>query len=253
MAELSDIQKNQLRDLIAEAYNLDEMKDLCLYLSVEPENVGVETTRRGFARELVSYFERRGQLGELVKQISYERPVIIQNSGLLELINSHNPHEDYPYSDPHEEYSGTSTNGGDFSDVYLGVIVVVIVLLVAGCWYLYSNTQKQRELRDSEAFVTSYFSLLDKNNCQNAWERLSGDYRVNKHPTGYTPYCQYWISFSKVEPLKVEVITETDTAASVEVVLALTKPDNTVVNQAIVYTLTRPAGTDPWIIADSSP
>jgi len=37
------------------------------------------------------------------------------------------------------------------------------------------------------------------------------------------------------------------------VVLALTKSDRTVVNQSVIYRLTRPTGADPWTISDSSP
>ena len=70
---------------------------------------------------------------------------------------------------------------------------------------------------------------------------------------GYNPYAQYWWSFNKVEILKLEVLEATDTTASVDVVLALTKPDSTVINQSVVYRLTRPTGDDPWTIADSSP
>ena len=52
---------------------------------------------------------------------------------------------------------------------------------------------------------------------------------------------------------QLEILEETDTTASIEVFLTLTKYDNTVVNQPVVYRLTRPTGAEPWIIADSSP
>jgi hypothetical protein len=253
MAELNNEQINQLWYLIKVTYDIPEMKSLCGHLDVRWEAINAEPTQERFAQELVAYFKRRGDLQRLIEQVAHDRPIMFQRSGLAELINSYSPHVKHPYNDPYEEYPDTSTSSGDLSEIYAGVIFVVITILVAGCWFLYSSTQRQRELRDAEAFATGYFNLLDNYDCQDAWERLSGDYRVNKHSTGLTPYCEYWNSFRKVEILKLEVLDETDTTASVEVVLALTNSDNTVVNQSIVYTLTRLAGTDPWIIAGSSP
>lgn len=243
MNELNDTQKNQLCDLIAAGYNLSEMKQLCGRLGVDWEDISAETTRKMFAQELVSYFERRGWSRELIDQVWYDRPTMIQNSGLVELIN---------YNDVQDAHDSTSTSGIG-AGCFITMIFVVVLVVLAPFAIEYLNDQKQKELRDSEAFVTGYFSLLDKKNYQSAWERLSGDYRVNKHTTGYTPYAQYWGSFQKVEILKLAILEETDTTASVEVFLTLTKFDNTVINQSIVYRLTRPTGADPWIIADSSP
>jgi hypothetical protein len=241
MNELNDTQKNQLCDLIAAGYNLSEMKQLCGRLGVDWEDISAETTRKMFAQELVSYFERRGWSRELIDQVWYDRPTMIQNSGLVELIN---------YNDVQDEYVSTSTSS-DGVGCLVGIIIVLVFLAIG--WFVFSDMQKQQELRDSEAFVRGYFRLLDKRNHQSAWERLSGDYRVNKHSTGYTPYVQYWQSFKTVEVLKLEILEETDTTASIEVFLTLTKYDNTVVNQPVVYRLTRPTGAEPWISADSSP
>jgi len=241
MNELNNTQKNQLCDLIAAGYNLSEMKQLCGRLGVDWEDVSAETTRKMFAQELVSYFERRGWSRELIDQVWYDRPTMIQNSGLVELIN---------YNDVQDEYVSTSTSS-DGVGCLVGVIIVLVFLAIG--WFVFSDMQKQQELRDSEAFVRGYFRLLDKRNHQSAWERLSGDFRVNKYSTGYTPYAQFWWSFSKVEILKLDVLEETDMTASVEVVLALTKSDRTVVNQSVIYRLTRPTGADPWTISDSSP
>lgn len=241
MAELENEQINELHTLIVRTYNLREMKELCQQMGVNWEDVSAETTVPEFGRELVKYFERRGRLFELRDQVWYERSTVIQNYGLVEPIT---------YNDDQDTYVSSPTSGGHIGCWVGGVIFVIVLALF---WYGYSDAQKQLELRDSEAFVIGYFSLLDNINCRDAWERLSGDYRVNKHSTGLTPYCQYWNSFRKVEILKLEVLDETDTTASVEVVLALTNFDNTVANQRITYSLTRLAGTDPWIIADSNP
>jgi hypothetical protein len=155
MNELNNAQKNELRNLIEAGYNLSEMKLLCGSLGVDWEDVSAETTRARFAQELVDYFERRGRLLELIDQVWYDRPTMIQNSGLVELIN---------YNDVQDTYIGTPMIG-DGAGCWIGIIVVLVLGIG---WYSYSNTQKQEELRDSDAFVTNYFSLLDEGYYQSA-------------------------------------------------------------------------------------
>lgn len=61
--------------LLGMHFNLNEIDDLCMRLGVEAENLP-GTTLAARARNLVGYFQRRGQLHVLVKQCEELRPKV---------------------------------------------------------------------------------------------------------------------------------------------------------------------------------
>lgn len=77
MQLLNAQEKLELINKIAERFNLEEMKNLCLKLGIEFEDLGGENTRSAKARELVEYMERRGRLSELIELLKKERPSIL--------------------------------------------------------------------------------------------------------------------------------------------------------------------------------
>lgn len=62
-----------LRKILRDGFNLEEMRDLSLDLGVPNEAIGA-TSPTAYARELVSYAERRGLLEELERRIQELRP-----------------------------------------------------------------------------------------------------------------------------------------------------------------------------------
>lgn len=73
------VQPRKPRDLLAlrrtihEAFNESELRDLCAQMGIEYEDLS-GTNRRDRARELITYFERRGRLAELVDVCALLRP-----------------------------------------------------------------------------------------------------------------------------------------------------------------------------------
>ena len=65
---LSSIQQG-----IMESYNLEELKNLCMDLGVDFENLNGEG-KSGKIRELIGYFNRRGQLSKLIEKCRMDRP-----------------------------------------------------------------------------------------------------------------------------------------------------------------------------------
>jgi hypothetical protein len=58
---------------MTESYNLEELKDLCIDLGVDFENLGGEG-KNGKIRELIAYLNRRGQLSKLIEKCRADRP-----------------------------------------------------------------------------------------------------------------------------------------------------------------------------------
>ncbi len=65
----------ELSEILNKAFNDTELRNLALDLSVDYEKLA-GTTKSDKARELIKYFERRGQLGAFVDQIQRRRPNI---------------------------------------------------------------------------------------------------------------------------------------------------------------------------------
>ena len=63
----------ELRDLIKNSFNINDLKSLCNDLGLDFEDLG-ESTREGAARELIGYFQRRGQLQKLIDGRYARRP-----------------------------------------------------------------------------------------------------------------------------------------------------------------------------------
>ena len=64
---------SELRDLIKNSFNINDLKSLCTDLGIDFEDLG-ESTREGAARELIGYFQRRGQLQKLIDGVYARRP-----------------------------------------------------------------------------------------------------------------------------------------------------------------------------------
>ncbi|MFQ5399588.1 MAG: hypothetical protein ACE5E7_08315 [Anaerolineae bacterium] len=73
MSSLSAEERATLRQFLVERFNLDELKNLAFDLSVDYE-MFPHQTKSEFARGLISYFERKGNLSCLVAQIIKLRP-----------------------------------------------------------------------------------------------------------------------------------------------------------------------------------
>lgn len=71
-----------LRDNLAKAFSLDEIETLCADLSIDFEDLGGEG-KRGKARELIDYLDRRGRLNELVNLCEAQRPNVSWRATLL--------------------------------------------------------------------------------------------------------------------------------------------------------------------------
>lgn len=240
MNELNRTDKNELRNKIAGGYNLQEMKLLCQNLDVNWEDVGgTEITRSMFAHEIVEYFERRGRLYDLIQRVKADRPNLFDEPDSWAIEDT--------YNNEQSTYVNTE-NSKNNTVIWVGLFIIVIVALFV--WNSQNSQQKQKE---PEHFVTAYINELDSKSFSRSWEKLSGDYRISNHPTGFTPYIQYYQSFKNIEILKLEVLEETDTTASVRVFLALTNLDNTVINQDILFKLARSSVDDTWLIKESSP
>ncbi|HIE54811.1 MAG TPA: hypothetical protein EYP90_06480 [Chromatiaceae bacterium] len=232
------MQKVKLRDAIDGAYSVEEMKLLCRNLGVNWEDINTTIiTRKMFAQEIVDYFDRHGHLYNLLEQVRIDRPHLFYSLDNQEYATS-------------EDFDESQYVQADNRNTILWIILIAII--VTGAYFFFSWNDKQKE-KDPNVFITNYFSSLDNLYFSSAWEKLSGDYRIKKHPTGYTPYAEYYRSFKKIEILKAEVLEETDTTATVRVFLALTKLDGGVVNQDIIFKLSRPTKDDLWLITDSSP
>ncbi len=68
--------KHELISKIRGSFTLEEIKDLCVKLDVEYEDLGGENIRSAKARELVEYMERHGRLSELIELLKEEGPSI---------------------------------------------------------------------------------------------------------------------------------------------------------------------------------
>ena len=62
-----------LRDKLVEHFSLAELEDLCFQLGVDGDDIPGQT-RPAKAREMVTYFDRRGRLTELLAACRQERP-----------------------------------------------------------------------------------------------------------------------------------------------------------------------------------
>ena len=65
-----------IHDVLGKRFDLDELRDLCFRLNVDHEEVR-GNTKSAFARELVTYMERRNRLPELVDAIRRARGNVI--------------------------------------------------------------------------------------------------------------------------------------------------------------------------------
>lgn len=71
-----EMSREALRRVLDDHYNIEELKDLCLTLGIDYEDIPGET-QSAKARELVLYMQRRDRLAELVEQVMRERPKLL--------------------------------------------------------------------------------------------------------------------------------------------------------------------------------
>lgn len=81
MAQLNRKDRAQLREFLADRFNLSEMKTLCFDLGVDFEEFP-HATKSEFSRELIAYFERKNKAGCLIAEMVQQRP----DSWLTELL-----------------------------------------------------------------------------------------------------------------------------------------------------------------------
>jgi hypothetical protein len=65
-----------LYEVLIKHFNLEELHDLCFQRGIDYEEIKGDT-KTTFARELVTYLERRGRLGELVEAVRQTRGNVI--------------------------------------------------------------------------------------------------------------------------------------------------------------------------------
>jgi hypothetical protein len=63
---------SQLRQLLAERFDNEELQTICFDLGIDPDNLPGQA-KSARARELISYLERRNQLGKLYTWIRQHR------------------------------------------------------------------------------------------------------------------------------------------------------------------------------------
>ena len=56
-------QRKQLRQNMTNAFNLEDLRNICFDLEIEYENLSNHTQRDAFVRELIAYTQRVGRLG----------------------------------------------------------------------------------------------------------------------------------------------------------------------------------------------
>lgn len=56
----------QLRNFLDQRYSIEELRDLCFGLEVDPEDIGGRT-KGGLIRELILYLRRRNRLNSLLE------------------------------------------------------------------------------------------------------------------------------------------------------------------------------------------
>lgn len=77
MSQLTPDSRTRLRKALAEYFSLDELDTLCSDLGVDYESVpGYGRDKETRVREIVTYFEDRGRLNNLVAQCATERPLV---------------------------------------------------------------------------------------------------------------------------------------------------------------------------------
>lgn len=77
MSQLTPDSRTRLRKALAEYFSLDELDTLCSDLGVDYESVpGYGRDKETRVREIVTYFEDRGRLNDLVAQCATERPLV---------------------------------------------------------------------------------------------------------------------------------------------------------------------------------
>lgn len=77
MPQLTPDSRTRLRKALAEHFSLDELDTLCTDLGVDYESVpGYGRDKETRVREIVTYFEDRGRLNDLVDQCAQERPLV---------------------------------------------------------------------------------------------------------------------------------------------------------------------------------
>ncbi|WP_420632345.1 hypothetical protein [Candidatus Leptofilum sp.] len=81
MAQLNRKDRAQLREFLADRFNLSEMKTLCFDLGVDYEEFP-HATKSEFSRELLAYFERKNKVGCLIAEMVQQR----QDSWLTEIL-----------------------------------------------------------------------------------------------------------------------------------------------------------------------
>jgi len=65
----------KLRQILADKFDEDELRDLCFDLRVDYQDLA-GAGKRGKARELVAYLDRRGRIHELVIKVYKQRPKV---------------------------------------------------------------------------------------------------------------------------------------------------------------------------------
>jgi site-specific recombinase XerD len=73
MTQPTDSERAKLRQFLTKHFSLDDLKDLAFDLGVDFQSFPHDTTR-GFARELIAHFERRGTLDDLRRDVLRKRP-----------------------------------------------------------------------------------------------------------------------------------------------------------------------------------
>lgn len=74
---------NQIIEFVNKHFSISDLRDLCLYLDVDYENLPVENLRkRSSIRELVIYLVRRDRLSNLLAALEIERPKLFAKSQL---------------------------------------------------------------------------------------------------------------------------------------------------------------------------
>lgn len=92
MSELSRADRAELRRFLVKRFNLSELKTLSFDLGVDYE-LFPHGTKAEFTRELISYFERRGNVRFLVEEMMRERQLSPELAAILANLEESSPRE----------------------------------------------------------------------------------------------------------------------------------------------------------------
>ena len=108
-------------------------------------------------------------------------------------------------------------------------------------------TETPSNYADPKVFIQNYFALLNQRKYEDAWSKLSDQFKANSGSGGYEDYVAFWKTVDEIEIIKMEITSQSNTQVLVYVEINYRYTTGYTTTGHTTYKLVKDSSNASWL------